>query len=269
MGKQSSAKKVNRAARAGGSASSGSRRKLGFPAAVAAVLLVGVALVVFAVFQKSGNSVSPALDDHWHAAEAIWICDSFYDTPLADVQGDQFGIHTHSDGLIHIHPFTSNVTGEKATMGVFADDVGIEFGDDSFTLPDGTTYTNGDDCQGEAGEVAVLKWSAGNLDGEPEVISSDFADVRFTANGEAFTIAFMKPDQDLAALLPPSVSNINNPSDLEPGETVQPAEVPADASADTVAPEGAGATAETSPTTAAPGDTTSSAGGEAPSATGP
>jgi hypothetical protein len=257
MGRQSSAKKVARAARAGSGGGTGRTRKLGFPAAIAAVLLIGLGLVVFAKVQQSSSDVDPQIgEDHWHSAIAVWTCDQFLATPLTDTQNDALGIHTHDDGLIHIHPKSSNAAGENATLGVFADEVGIEFGEDSFTLPAGTTYTTGDDCQGEAGTVEVLKWTNENLDGEPEVITSDFADTRFTGNGEAFTVAFVKPGQDLKALLPPSLEGINQPSDLAPGETIAPVELPEGLGATTVPgtePGGAGETAP--PTTAAPGTT--------------
>jgi hypothetical protein len=245
MGKQSSAKKVARAARAGSSGGKGQSRKLGFPAAIAGVVVVGIALVVFARVQLSGADTPPQIgEDHWHSAIAVWTCDQFLATPLADTQGDKNGIHTHEDGLMHIHPTSSSAAGENARLGVFTDEVGIEFGSDSFTLPTGETYKTGDECQGEKGEVVVLKWPAGGLDGEPEVIRDNFADIRFEANGEAYTIAFMKPDQDLKALLPPSTATLADPGDIQPGETVQPIEVPAGVTAPP---------ATVSPTTAAPG----------------
>jgi hypothetical protein len=263
MGKQSSAKKVKRAARAGGS-SAGRSFKWGFPAAIIAVLVVGVGLVAFAMTKPKGSETPPQISkDHWHSAQAVWLCDHFLETPLQDVAGDKLGIHTHGDGLIHIHPFSANAAGKKATLGVFAEDVGIQFGDDSFTLPDGSEYKTGDDCMGEKGTVEVVKWSAGDLAGDPEVITSDFGAVRFLGNGEAYTIAFVKPDQDLKELLPPSVSQVNNPGDLSPGETAPPS---------VAVPEGANTTAGldasvspdgTAPaTTVAPADPTPTTGGQ-------
>jgi hypothetical protein len=256
MGKQSSAKKVARAARAGSGGGKGRNRKFGFPAAVVGVFVIGVALVVFARVQLSGADTPPQIgEDHWHSAIAVWTCDQFLATPLADTQGDKNGIHTHEDGLMHIHPTSSIAAGENAKLGVFTDEVGIELGGDSFTLPTGETYTTGDDCQGEKGEVVVLKWPAGGLDGDPEIIREDFGDIRFEANGEAYTIAFIKPDQDLKALLPPSTATLNAPNDLAPGETVQPVEVPEGLST-TLPAEGGGTTVAPGATTVPPADGT-------------
>jgi hypothetical protein len=265
MGKQSSAKKVARAARAGSGGGTGKGRKLGFPAAIAGVVIVGIALVVFARVQLSGADTPPEIGkDHWHSAIGVWTCDQFSATPLADTQGDKNGIHTHEDGLMHIHPTSSAAAGENARLGVFTDEVGLEFGKDSFTLPTGETYKTGDDCQGQKGEVVVLKWGSGKLDGEPEVIRKNFGDVRFLGNGEAYTVAFIKPDQDLEALRPPSTTTLSNPSDLEPGDTTPPIEVPeglttvppVEGTGTTVAPGADGTVAPAETTPAAPTETT-------------
>lgn len=222
MGKASSSKKVARAAKAGGSSTSRQRR-LGFPAAVVAIVVVGVGLVVFARVQLAAGDVSPEIGEHWHSAYGIWLCDSFA-APLSDVGQDINGIHTHDDGLIHIHPFSSNASGEQATLSVFADQVGLEVADDSFTMPDGTTYASGDDCQGEEGVVQLLRWPAGGYEDDPEVITEDLGDVRFDENGQVYVLAFMKPGDDVP--LPASLEGINTPSDLAPGETVPEVEVP-------------------------------------------
>jgi len=73
MGKASSAKKVARAARAGGTRRAGQRRPLGFPITVAAVVILGVLLVGFARNQRDANA-KPEVGDHWHAAYGVFTC---------------------------------------------------------------------------------------------------------------------------------------------------------------------------------------------------
>ena len=102
----------------------------------------------------SASDAPIANQDHWHAAFGIDICGEYQENP-GDAGPDTRGIHTHQDGLIHIHPFVGAAAGERATFSVFAEQTGIEVTDDSFTLPDGTTYTNGDDCEGEDGDVVT------------------------------------------------------------------------------------------------------------------
>src|SRR5687768_11164723 len=120
MGKASSAKKVARAARAGGIKKS--RRKLAsFPLVIGLVVVLGVGLVAYAKSTSNvgdGGGVAPkANQDHWHAAYVLYLCD-YCSQPLSDEGEDKNGIHTHDDNLIHIHPFTQAAAGKNATVGV-------------------------------------------------------------------------------------------------------------------------------------------------------
>src|SRR3954447_7923083 len=73
MGKASSAKKVARAARAGGSRRAGQRRALGFPMAVFLVVGLGLTLVFFARSERITNA-EPKVGDHIHAAYSTYTC---------------------------------------------------------------------------------------------------------------------------------------------------------------------------------------------------
>ena len=220
MGKASSAKKIKRVQQAGVSRAPGQRRNLGYPALIAGIIIVGVVLVFFARGQREAQaSESPvANQDHWHAAIGLDICGEFQENP-ADAGPDSKGIHTHQDGLIHIHPFVAAAAGENATFSVFADQIGLEVTDDSITLPDGTTYTNGDDCEDEDGKktegrVAMYVWPPQATEAtDPEVVTKDIAGVRFTEDGQAFVLAIVPKGTDVP--LPPSISGLANPSDLE------------------------------------------------------
>ncbi len=220
MGKASSAKKIKRVQQAGVSRAPGQRRNLGYPALIIGILIVGSVLVFFARGERSAaaDEAPVANQDHWHAAFGLDICGQLQDNP-GDAGPDTKGIHTHQDGLIHIHPFVGAAAGENATFQVFADQTGIEVTDDSLTLPDGTTYTNGDDCEDEdgkkeAGRVALYVWPPQATDAtDPEVITSDIATTRFTEDGQTFVLAFVPKGTEVA--LPPSVEALANPIDLE------------------------------------------------------
>ena len=82
--------------------------------------------------------------------------------PFTDAQADTLGIHTHGDGLIHIHPFTDSAAGRNATFGMFLDQVGVSMTNETLTLPDGKTFTEGTTkCQGgKDGQLQVAKWNA-------------------------------------------------------------------------------------------------------------
>ena len=67
MGKASSAKKIARAEKAVSSSGPTERRQLGYPSVVALVVVLGLALVVFARATRDAEA-SPTLQEHWHAA---------------------------------------------------------------------------------------------------------------------------------------------------------------------------------------------------------
>src|SRR3954454_15771063 len=192
MGKASSAKKVARAARAGGSTKQ-RKRNLAFPLSIAAIIIVG-ALVIFVArgSNETASAASPTTNDHWHAAFGIYVCDTFLPA-VADGPTDTKGIHTHQDGIIHIHPFSGGSAGNNAKMKVFADQVSLGLSSDGFTMPDGTQYKNGYDCNGTPAVVTLSQWnSADELISDPNtppdvVYKNDFGNVHFANDRMAFT----------------------------------------------------------------------------------
>ncbi len=255
MGKASSAKKIKRVQQAGVSRAPGQRRNLGYPALIIGIVIIGSVLVFFARGERSAaaDEAPVANQDHWHAAFALDICGEIQPNP-GDVGPDTKGIHTHQDGLIHIHPFVGAAAGKNATFQVFADQTGLEVSDDSFTLPDGTTYTNGDDCtdedgKKEEGRVAMYVWPPQATDAtDPEIVTKDIAGTRFTEDGQTFVLAFVPEGAEVP--LPPSVEALANPSDLETAPEEGSTEFTT-----TTAPA-----AEETTTTAAPATTTTAPG---------
>ncbi|HEX8805107.1 MAG TPA: hypothetical protein VF743_12965 [Acidimicrobiales bacterium] len=199
MGKASSAKKVARAARAGGRRSAGPRqRNLLFPGAIFAIVVLGIGLVAYAAHdRKTDTSVAPvARQDHWHAAYGIYVCDEFRD-PIPTFESPD-GIHTHGDGVIHIHPFSDSAAGANATLGKFLEGTDVEISDDELKIGD-ETFTEGEQkCGDEDGRVVVAQWSdVQNDDGNPALIDEDMNDIRFREDGEGYVIAFVPEDTDI------------------------------------------------------------------------
>jgi hypothetical protein len=199
MGKASSAKKVARAARAGGGRVKGLRqRNLLFPGAISAVVVLGVGLVGFAWNdrQDEASSEPPTIQDHWHASYGIFVCDEFVPA-LSETQAP-LGIHSHADDVIHVHPHSANAAGDNATLGVFFDELeqgGVEISDDSLTVGE-ETWTEGEqECDGEPAELVVAQWKdVQTSDRDPALITRDFEDIRFRDDGEGYTIAFVPED---------------------------------------------------------------------------
>jgi hypothetical protein len=212
MGKSSSAKKVARAARAGGATSQGKKRNLLFPISIAAVVIVGVLVVGFARGTNSKASAeSPAVTDHFHAAYGIYVCDKFLD-PLTDPGGDTLGIHTHGDGIVHIHPFGSAAAGKNATMETWGKTDGLTFSKNGFTV-NGTTYDNGFDCNGQPASVKLYVWNADDTSAAPQIVStSDIGSFRFKTDRLAITLAVVPDGTDVPP--PTSIPTLDNLSDV-------------------------------------------------------
>jgi hypothetical protein len=250
MGKASSSKKVARAARAGGRRAAGARqRNLLFPGVITLIVLLGGGLIAYAANdRKSQTDIAPVInEDHWHAAFGVYICDEFQPAP-AEFESP-IGIHTHADGVIHIHPFSSGGAGENATLGAFLEGAGIDLSDDELTIGDETWAEGDQQCGDEDAELVVAQWKdVQNTNEDPALIRRDFNDIRFRDNGEGYTIAFVpegttdipKPES-AAQLAELGAADDATATTTAPGETTTT--VPGDTS--TTAPE---ATTTTAPT---------------------
>jgi hypothetical protein len=251
MGKASSSKKVARAARAGGRRAAGTRqRNLLFPGVITLIVLLGGGLIAYAANdRKSQTDIAPVInEDHWHAAFGVYICDEFQ--PAPGEFESPIGIHTHADGVIHIHPFSSGGAGENATLGAFLEGAGIDLSDDELTIGDETWAEGDQQCGDEDAELVVAQWKdVQNTSEDPALIRRDFNDIRFRDNGEGYTIAFV----------PEGTTDIPKPE-----SAAQLAELGAadDATATTTAPGETTTTAPGDTTTTAPGETTTTAPGD-------
>lgn len=211
MAKGSSARKVARVAASGGGARAHKQRNLMFPLAIALITAAGLLLVIFARENNqsaSANntppraSVDPAKpSDHWHASFAVDICGQ-EQPPVQDGPSDKLGIHTHGDGVIHIHPFVTRAAGKGATLGRLFGQVGMKATDSSITMPNKKIYKEGKTtCSGKPAEVSVAFWKVGLKAAKrkpDKVYTGDISSIRFRENYEAFTLAFL-PKGSIAA----------------------------------------------------------------------
>lgn len=255
MGKASSSKKVARAAKAAGRP--GAKKSYAWPAAIGAVVVVGVVLIVASFGGGAAGNEPPKIGDHWHAAYGVYNCDAYL-APFADEAGDRTGIHTHQDGLMHMHPFASRVTGDGANLAAFGEDVGLDIDDDALRGP-GIDVENGDECDGEPATVRLLVWD-GPGDDEPEVITDDIAK-HDPDDGSVWALVFAPEDAEIPK--PTSAINLQDPTAAEEGRqpptaTSLPLEEEGDGSTTTTASaEGGDSTTTSAPegstsTTAAP-----------------
>ena len=200
MAKPSSSKKVQRAARAA-AASKGARerREIAFPLALAVVVILGVALVVFARSSRTPAAAPRVGNDHWHSAYAIYDCDRFL--PAFTSAADPDGIHSHQDGVVHIHPWNSSAAGDRADLDVFLEAMGARVTDDEISGPGIGVLEAGSDCNGEPTVIRTVRFTRidPGTDALPstlteiyeatDIYSDDFGDVRLLGDLEAFTFA--------------------------------------------------------------------------------
>ncbi|MCU1351510.1 MAG: hypothetical protein JWM05_719 [Acidimicrobiales bacterium] len=206
MAKPSSAKKVARvAARSGGAKSANKQRNWLFPAAIVAIVVLGLGVLVYARSNSqavTGNKTPPRAHlsdtqpyDHWHAAFDISVCGKEL-PPLTDPTADDpLGIHTHGDGLIHIHPFVTRAAGKLATMSRFWSHENLQVTNAGFKTPDGKVYEVGKTtCNGKPAVLRLAKWDEAlqaAAGAKPtEIVTSNFGATRFTRDYMAFTLAF-------------------------------------------------------------------------------
>jgi hypothetical protein len=103
-----------------------------------------------------GAGGSPRVgDDHWHAAYQYIVCGVLHRPAPA---WDGTGVHTHGDGIIHIHPFTRSEEGAGARLVKWFEYGGGILDEDEVRLPgESWTHQNGQECpDGAPGVVQVF-----------------------------------------------------------------------------------------------------------------
>jgi hypothetical protein len=176
---------------------------MGWYATLAAVVILGLFLVAFSRNQELNKGqqaakVAPRINrDHWHSSFSVYICDHFM--PNIPLFESVDGVHTHGDGVIHIHPYTPAASGRNATLGFFLksdsnDGKGGTFklssseirpatisGDPNSKL-DTKDWHNGDKCpDGQAGQVKFTV-NGKQTKGDPttwRLRNGDYLDVGF------------------------------------------------------------------------------------------
>jgi hypothetical protein len=199
MGKASSSKKVARAARAGGRVSAGQPRSLLFPGSLVVIVVLGLALVVYARNDRQNDDMGgvPQLGDHIHEAIGFDVCGEFQ--PNIPVFESNVGIHTHGDGVLHIHPFSQLGVGANATLGRYFKDARDE-GNLKVSISDtkltylGQDYKEGKTpCKGVKDPILRLAYwpdVTTDSDVDPQVTTGDFADFRIDHDGGGITIFY-------------------------------------------------------------------------------
>lgn len=199
-----------------------------FPLVVTLVVVLGFGLVVYARESRpAADASAPLLSDHWHHAYGFYLCDTWFqlsgDVEERDSAGflntefARTGIHSHSDGVIHWHPFSAAATGRNAVLGVFLDVYDVELTNDRLQFPENqrtglpyqqetglfeegeTTCTI--DGNEEDAELKVVVWENFTDTDDGTTFIADFENIRLDRDQMVVSIAFVPDDTDVA--MPP------------------------------------------------------------------
>lgn len=96
----------------------------------------------YLLLKLSQKKVYPNVGDHWHARYEVFICGK----RMQDLPYSQGNIHTHGDGLIHIHPGNESEAGKNATLSRFFFNAGGMFQRNILHYPGSKIYRNSDTC---------------------------------------------------------------------------------------------------------------------------
>jgi hypothetical protein len=197
-----------------------------FPVIVALVLVLGFGLVAYARQSRpAADASSPTVTDHWHHTYGFYICDTWVqlegDGEARDINGQptniaysRTGIHSHDDGLIHWHAFSSASVGTRATIGVFLDTYGVDFDNDSLQFPedqraqlpeqfretgliddDSTCIIDGEE---EDAQLQVTRWNnISDADSASTTFIAGFDGIRLDRDAMVAVIAFVPDNIDV------------------------------------------------------------------------
>jgi hypothetical protein len=160
---------------------------------------VFIAIVWTAIATDDDDNSAPlrevsSIGDHWHAALGVnrcgeWLPPAPQFEQRANEAGVTAGIHSHGDGLIHLHPFASEEANDP-TVDRFMAYGGWKLSSDSFTVWDDAIRRDGQPCA--TGGDGRVQWVVGQY-GKPwptEARRGDPADYR-PKNGDIVAIYFL------------------------------------------------------------------------------
>jgi hypothetical protein len=224
MGRASSSKKVARAAGIGGGRVRRRQRPWGYYGILALVVVLGVVGTISsrqhrdAQINNAGNT-APTVGTVWQEGYAVYACGKFL-PPVSIKAPDPEGITTRTAGIINIDPTSKSSAGKNATLGKFADAVGMKLNAAELQVPGGHLYLDGASCQGKPGHVYVKQF-AGTTDTVGDLYNGaknqlpklDPAQVPLS-NDNLLTIAFV-PASGASSIPPPPASVISALQSLE------------------------------------------------------
>ena len=128
-------------------------RGLYFPPWVPVMFIIVVVFGILGLlFFARGATGAPRVNDHWHTTYQVFICGQ----RQPNFPEWSAGVHTHADGVIHMHPFLPSEEGAGARLVKWFEYGGGKLNQTEMRMPGNRTeYKNGDTCSD--GSEASLK----------------------------------------------------------------------------------------------------------------
>lgn len=251
-----------------------------FPAVVLATVVLGLLTIVYARQSRPDpGSFPPQVGDHWHAAYGMYVCDGWLpklvgnqEETVTDTQGNQSyvndtfgrtGVHSHDDGVIHYHPYSTASVGKRARLGVFLDVYGVELSEDRLELPEeqgGDVYDVDDfQCNGEDVEIKVVAWDSYTDTGKGTTLITNLPDAAIKNDGMVFAIAVVPVGTDVS--MPPWAAELPELGAADGGNVPTTTVAPGDTTAGTTESTTGDTTDGASDTTVAADTTTATTTG--------
>ncbi|HXW77893.1 MAG TPA: hypothetical protein VEJ84_00260 [Acidimicrobiales bacterium] len=253
MGKASSSKKVARAAGLGGGRAYGGRPPYLYYFGLVLLLVLGLVGVYNATQYRDNQvnaqgNVAPTVGQSppWYQGYAVEACGKLL--PPIQTNKDPYGITTKTDGIISISPTVKSAAGKNATLGKFAQAIGMTLNAAQLQVPGGHLYQDGQTCEGKPGHVYVMTWSSPQEPASDGVLQTSKSTANpcnpdcnsglLLANNQLVTMAFLPAppkDQTLSVLQPPAsviskltalVAAAANTTTTSPAATVPPTTAP-------------------------------------------
>lgn len=237
MGKASSAKRVAKLAQKGKGRQIRFQGGTLFPAAVLIVGVLGALLIFYARSTRPDHNSPPTANDHWHVSYGFYLCDQWAPplTGALESAGEpgsqkyfQTGVHSHDDGVIHWHPFTSRATGTNAKLGLFLDNYGVKLSKNELKFPPeqngGAEYKPGEtkctvDGQEQDAVIKVVLYDPYNDVGSGQTYITDFDKIPIK-NGTSISIVFAPEGTN--AGLPPTAEQLPQLGAVDGGDALPP-----------------------------------------------
>jgi hypothetical protein len=239
MAKSPTTRKVTKVARTGGGRTKRGQTSWFFPALLTTVVVLGTFLIVFSRNQRQPDTTAPRIGaDHWHSAIGFYLCDestgaASFAPNLPDNGQDPLGIHTHGDGVIHTHPFSSQAAGRNAQLRHYFDTLDVTVNETRIEIP-GQQRSNGDNCGDRDGQVQVKVWDTRSPTDTGRVIEGNPGNLRL-GNNQLITVAFVPEGADIPK--PPSEAQLDNLTDVPGAATATSVAPPTSTPATTTAEE--------------------------------